>query len=130
MKVLVFGVRANNVVVIFMTAFVGFVTLPSMFKILSFKTFPIIIRNHHHIRSLALIVEIPPMEENLVDYVFVTNVDMLIAYVTSRVLKRLTLVIRVLIIILKTILIILFKVRMSKYHITMVNLFKVRRILK
>lgn len=121
-----FGVRANNVVMIFTMEFVCFVILPSMFETQSFKTFPITIQHHRRLRSLALIVEIHPTRDYRVGNVFVTNVDTRIVYVTPRVLKRLTLVIRVLIIILKMISIILFKTFMSKYRILMV----IYRILK
>ena len=106
MKVHVFGVRATNVVVIFMMEFVGIVILTRMIKDRSpiRQTFPISI-HHHHLRFIAIIMETLPKKEHLVGNVFVINVDTRIVYVMPRVLKRLTLVIRVLIIILKTILI-------------------------
>ena len=80
--------------------------------------------------SLVLIVGIHPTKDYRVGNVFVTNVDTSIVYVTPRVLKRLTLMIRVLIIILRTISIFLFKTFMSKYQITMIIRFKIRQILK
>ena len=132
LKVHVFGVRANNVVVIFMMEFVGFVILTRMIKDLStiLQTFPITIQHHRHLRSLVLIVEIHPTKDYRVGNVSVINVDTSIVYVTSRVLKRLTLVIRVLIIILKMITTFLLKTFMSKNRITMVIHSKFYQILK
>ena len=75
LKVHVFGVRANNVVVIFMMEFVGFVILPRMFKDQSFKTFPITIQHLRHLRLCALIVEINPTKDYRVGNVFVIIVD-------------------------------------------------------
>jgi hypothetical protein len=125
------GVRATNVVMIFMMAFVGIVILPRMIEDRSTirQTFPITI-HHHHLRLIVIIVETLPKKECRVGNVFVINVDTSTVYVTPRVLKHLMLVIRVLIIILKMISIILFKTLMRKYHITMVIRSKIRQILK
>ena len=123
------GVRATNVVIIFMMEFVGIVILTRMIKDRSTirQTFPITI-HHHHLRLIVIIVETLPKKDYRVGNVFVTNVDTSTVYVTPRVLKRLMLVIRVLIIILKMISIFLLKTFMSKIRITMVIHFKIHQI--
>ena len=119
LKVHVFGVHANNAIVIFMMEFVGFVILTRMIKDLStiLQTFPITIQHHHHLRLIAIIVETLPNKEYRVGNVFVMNVDTPIVCAMPRVLTRLTLAIRALIFILK--------IFMNKIRITMVIHFKI-----
>jgi hypothetical protein len=105
------GVRATNVVIIFMMAFVGIVILSRMIKDRSTirQTFPITIQHHYHLRLIVIIVETLPKKECRVGNVFVMNIDTTIVCAMPRVLTRFTLTIRALIIILKTISILFIK---------------------
>jgi hypothetical protein len=76
------GVHANGVVVTFGTEVVCFVILAFMILIrirsTIFQTFPITNHNHRHLRLVAIIVEIHPKKDYLVNGVFVIDVDLLI----------------------------------------------------
>jgi hypothetical protein len=135
MKVHAFGVRANDVVVILVTEFVGFVILTRMIKDRStiLQTFLIILKHHRRLRSVVLIVEIPPKKEYFVNGVFAKNVDSLVDFVCV-ICRELNphshpIMIQPLSIILKTISITLLKTFMSKNRISMVIRSKIHQIL-